>query len=170
MATSSKSTSGSKSGGAAKSASASRANPAQDIQDAVMKAGKGMAERLQALNVSGAAGTLLESRRKDLEALAQANAKSYKGLQAVVQRQTEMMRSAIGDWQSEMKGMQGGDMSGNLAKLDQMGRASFQRALDDIKELAQLAAQSQADAFEVVRDRINENVAQVSEMLQKPGK
>ncbi|SEK11714.1 MULTISPECIES: TIGR01841 family phasin [unclassified Variovorax] len=128
---------------------------------------KGMADRLQNLNLTGGAGKLLDSGRKDLQALMQANEKSYQGLQAVVQRQTEMIKTAIGEWQTAAKGMPGKDPKENLAKLDELGRQSFQRAVDDIKELANLAAKSQADAFDVVRQRIQANVDEVTKMLQR---
>jgi len=128
---------------------------------------KGMADRLQSLNLTGGAGKLLESGRKDLAALMEANEKSYKGLQTVVQRQTEMIKSAISEWQAAAKEMPGKDPKENLAKLDELGRQSFQRAIDDIKELANLAAKSQADAFDVVRQRIQSNVDEVTKMLQR---
>ncbi|WP_432727891.1 TIGR01841 family phasin [Variovorax sp. W6] len=128
---------------------------------------KGMADRLQSLNLTGGAGKLLESGRKDLAALMQANEKSYQGLQTVVQRQTEMIKSAISEWQAAAKEMPGKDPKENLAKLDELGRQSFQRAIDDIKELANLAAKSQADAFDVVRQRIQANVDEVTKMLQR---
>ena len=128
---------------------------------------KGMADRLQNLDLTGSAGKVLDSSRKDLQALMQANEKSYQGLQTVVQRQTEMIKSAIGEWQTAAKGMPGKDAKENLAKLDELGRASFQRAVDDIKELATLAAQSQKDAFEVVRERIQSNVDEVTKLLQR---
>jgi phasin family protein len=132
-----------------------------------MKNLKGMADRLQELNLTGGAGKLLESGRKDLQALMQANEKSYQGLQTVVQRQTEMIKSAITEWQTAAKEMPGKDAKANLAKLDELGRQSFQRAIDDIKELANLAAKSQADAFDVVRQRIQSNVDEVTKMLQR---
>ena len=128
---------------------------------------KGMADRLQDLNLTGGAGKLLESGRKDLAALMQANEKSYQGLQTVVQRQTEMIKSAIAEWQTAAKEMPGKDPKANLAKLDELGRQSFQRAIDDIKELANLAAKSQADAFELVRQRIQSNVDEVTKMLKR---
>ncbi|MDH6169574.1 phasin family protein [Variovorax boronicumulans] len=132
-----------------------------------MKNLKGMTDRLQELNLTGGAGKLLESGRKDLQALMQANEKSYQGLQTVVQRQTEMIKSAIAEWQTAAKEMPGNDAKANLAKLDELGRQSFQRAIDDIKELANLAAKSQADAFDVVRQRIQSNVDEVTKMLQR---
>jgi phasin family protein len=128
---------------------------------------KGMADKLQNLNLTGGAGKLLESGRKDLAALMQANEKSYQGLQTVVQRQTEMIKSAIAEWQTAAKEMPGKDPKENMAKLDELGRQSFQRAIDDIKELANLAAKSQADAFDVVRQRIQANVDEVTKLLQR---
>lgn len=128
---------------------------------------KGMAERLQNLDMTGSASKLLNSGRKDLHALMQANEKSYQGLQTVVARQTEMIKSAIGEWQSAAKAAPGKDLKENLAKLDEMGRASFQRAIDDIKELADLAAKSQKEAFDVVRERIQTNVDEVSKLLHR---
>ena len=149
---------------AAKKTSTSSASP---NAEALLNPLKGMAERLQNLDLTGSAGKVLDSSRKDLQALMQANEKSYKGLQTVVQRQTEMIKSAIGEWQTAAKGMPGKDAKENLAKLDELGRASFQRAVDDIKELATLAAQSQKDAFEVVRERIQSNVDEVTKLLQR---
>jgi phasin family protein len=137
-----------------------------DVQEAFVKPLKGMAERLQNLPLAGAAGAIVESGRKDLQALVKANEKSYEGLQAVVQRQTEMLRSSIEDWQGTMKGLSGKDPREGFAKLDAMGKAAFKQALDDIRELSEMAAKSQADAFEVVRDRIRSNVDEVSKLLQ----
>ena len=151
-------------------ASSSSSKPAApDAADMLnpLKNLKGMADRLQNLNLTSGAGKLLEGGRKDLEALMQANERSYQGLQTVVQRQTEMIKSAIGEWQTAAKEMPGKDAKANLAKLDELGRQSFQRAIDDIKELANLAAKSQADAFDVVRQRIQANVDEVTKLLQR---
>jgi phasin family protein len=137
-----------------------------DVQEAFVKPLKGMAERLQNLPLAGAAGAIVESGRKDLQALVKANEKSYEGLQAVVQRQTEMLKSSIEEWQGTMKGLSGKDPREGFAKLDAMGKAAFKQALDDIRELSEMAAKSQADAFEVVRERIRSNVDEVSKLLQ----
>lgn len=158
---------------AAKKTTASSSNSTAGAKKAAPNAAdmlnplKGMADRLQSLNLTGGAGKLLESGRKDLAALMQANEKSYQGLQTVVQRQTEMIKSAISEWQAAAKEMPDKDPKENLAKLDELGRQSFQRAIDDIKELANLAAKSQADAFDVVRQRIQSNVDEVTKMLQR---
>jgi hypothetical protein len=102
--------------------SSTRAAPdAADMLDP-MKNLKAMTDRLQDLNLTGGASKLLESGQKDLQALMQANQKSYQGLQTVVQRQTEMIKSAIAEWQTAAKEMPGKDAKANLAKLDELGR------------------------------------------------
>jgi phasin family protein len=160
MATSSKSTAAKKTRPAAESAM-------EDMQEAFVKPLKGLAERLQNLKVEGAAGAILDSGRKDLEALVKANEKSYAGLQTVVQRQTEMLKESIEAWQSTVKGMSPTEPRENLAKLDAMSKAAFKRAIEDIKELSELAAKSQAEAFDLMRQRIQNNVDEVSKLLKQ---
>jgi phasin family protein len=160
MATSKSSTTAAK-----KTRTAGIPTPAE-VQEAFVKPLKGMAERLQNLPLAGAAGAIVESGRKDLQALVKANEKSYEGLQAVVQRQTEMLKTSIEEWQGTVKGLSGTDPREGFAKLDAMGKAAFKQALDDIRELSEMAAKSQADAFEVVRKRISDNVEGVSKLLQ----
>ncbi|OUM01512.1 TIGR01841 family phasin [Variovorax sp. JS1663] len=154
------------------SAGAKKARPtvADDVQDAFIKPLKGMADRLQNLPLAGAASTIVESGRKDLAALMEANEKSYQGLQAVVQRQTEMLKASIVEWQGAVKGMSPAEPRENLAKLDALGRAAFKQALDDIRELSELAARSQAEAFDIVSQRIRSNVDEVSKLLKTPRK
>ena len=154
---------------AAKSAPRAAANPMGDMQNmqkSFTKPLKDLGERLQNLNLSGAAGTIAASGRKDLEALIKANQKSYQGLQAVVQRQTEMLRDSIAAWQGTVKSLPGSDPKEGIAKLDEMGRAAFKQALEDIRELADMAARSQAEAFEIVRGRIASNVDEVKKLLR----
>jgi len=142
-------------------------NPAADMQEAFTQSLKGITDRMQDLNLTGTAAALLENGRKDIEALVEANKRSYQGLQTVVQRQTEMLRNSVTEWQEAMKGLPGQDMSANLSKLDELGKAAFQQALNDIRELADVAAKSQAEAFEIVRKRVSDNVEQVTQLLQQ---
>ncbi|MDA7419118.1 TIGR01841 family phasin [Xenophilus arseniciresistens] len=147
----------------------SSTDAAAQFQEAVSQTLQGAAERLQSLNLTGAAANLMENGRKDIEALVEANKRSYQGLQTVVQRQTEMLRSSITQWQETVSGMQGQDISANLSKLDEMGRSAFQQALNDMRELAEVAAKSQSEAFDIVRQRIQDNVEQAAKLLQPGG-
>jgi phasin family protein len=125
----------------------------------------GLGNTLERLNLSGVAGTIAEGRRKDLAALVAANKKSYEGLQAVVARQTAMLKNAVTEWQSIAQGVGGGGQG--LGRMDELAKQAFTMALENIRELGELAARSQAEAFEIVRKRIMENVNEVSALLQR---
>lgn len=127
----------------------------------------GLGNTLERLNLSGVAGTIAEGRRKDLAALIAANKKSYEGLQAVVARQTSMLRNAVTEWQSMAQGVSQGGAGGGLGRMDEVAKQTFTMALENIRELGELAARSQAEAFEIVRRRIMENVNEVSALLQR---
>jgi hypothetical protein len=141
---------------AAKKTRPSAAASAADVQDAFIKPLKGMAERLQKLPLAGAAGAVVANGRKDLQALVQVNEKSYEGLQAVVQRQTEMLKASIVEWQGAVKGMAPTAPKENLAKLDAMGKAAFKRAVRTGCEVAGRRFRHRASAYSRQRGRSHE--------------
>ena len=143
------------------------ASPSRAAGAALDESLRGITQALEGLKLSGAAGTLLEGRRKDLQALVQANKKAYDGLQSVVTRQTSMLKDAIAQWQSMAGGLSVGEPRENLAKFDELSRQTFNMALSNIRELAELSAQSQAEAFKVVQQRIEQNVDEVRKLLQR---
>jgi phasin family protein len=51
--------------------------------------------------------------------------------------------------------------------MDEVAKQTFTLALENIRELGELAARSQAEAFEIVRKRIMENVNEVSALMQR---
>jgi phasin family protein len=95
---------------------------------------------------------LVERERKNIEALAEANRIAFEGWQALVRRQTEIlqesMKQAVADAQQEDA----------MKKRADLARKAFERALADMRELAEIAAKSQKEAFEVMRKRFEENV------------
>jgi phasin family protein len=127
----------------------------------------GLGRTLEGLNLSNVASTIAEGRRKDLAALIAANKKSYEGLQAVVARQTAMLKNAVSEWQSMAQGV--GTTPGGLGRLDDAAKQTFTLAVQNIRELGELAARSQAEAFEIVRRRIMENVEEVNALIRRGG-
>lgn len=144
--------------------------PTAPLQEAFAQTLQSASERLQSLNLTGTAAQLLDNGRKDIETLVEINKRSFQTLQSVVQRQTETLRQSITEWQGTVSSGQGQDLPATLAALDAKGKAAFQQALDDIRELAEVAAKSQSEAFDVVRQRIQDNVEQASQLLQGGGK
>lgn len=127
----------------------------------------GVNKALEQFNLSGVASTIAEGRRKDLAALVAANKKSYEGLQAVVVRQTAMLKNAVTEWQAIAQGMKPGSTGQGFGRLDEVAKQTFTMALENIRELGELAARSQAEAFEIVRRRIMENVEEVNALIRR---
>ena len=113
------------------------------------------------------AGLLVAARRKDLDAILEANRTSLAGLQSVVQRQVESLKNAVSEWRLVIKLMAEGGAREGLSKLDELAVASFRMALDNVRELAEMTARSQADAYEVVARRIREDVDEVTRLLER---
>ena len=145
-------------------AAAPRAVRAGNLFDMSMA---GLGRTLEGLNLSSVASTIAEGRRKDLAALIAANKKSYEGLQAVVARQTAMLKNAVSEWQAMAQGA--GTAPGGFGRLDNAAKQTFTLAVQNIRELGELAARSQAEAFEIVRRRIMENVEEVNALIRRGG-
>ncbi|GAA5233649.1 phasin family protein [Verticiella sediminum] len=105
---------------------------------------------------------LAEWQRKDLEALAEANRQAYEGMKALAQRRTEMLREALTEWQENLKESTGKDA---FAKQSEAAQRGMQQALDNFRELAEMEAQARNDAWKVVQERINENMANLQKLL-----
>ena len=57
-----------------------------------------------------------------------------------------------------------------MGKQSELVQAAITRALNSMKELAEVTRQSQADAFEVVSQRARQNITELRNLLQRsPG-
>ena len=113
------------------------------------------------------ASLLVTARRKDLDAILEANKKSYAGLQSVVQRQVQALKDAVSEWRLVIKLLAEGGAKESFSKLDELALASFKMALANIRDLAEMTARSQASAYEVVSRRIREDVDELTRLLEQ---
>jgi phasin family protein len=107
---------------------------------------------------------LVDRERKNIEALVKANRIAFEGWQRLVRRQAEMleetMKKVVADAGQE-------DVKKKRADLAKEG---FEKALANMRELAEMTTQSQKEAFDVVRKRIEENVEEIRNFGKKAGK
>ena len=106
---------------------------------------------------------IVESQRKDMEALAEANRQAYEGIQALAQRRNEILKESLSRWQEAMKNMTGKDVLTTQAAL---AKESVQKAMNDIRELVDMEAHSRKKAWKVVQDRFDENLANLKQLWQ----
>lgn len=106
---------------------------------------------------------LTDWQRKDIEALTEANRTATEGMSALVKRRTEILEEALSQWQSAMKDATGTDA---LAKQSEIAQEGFNKALANYRELAEMEVKTYSDAWKVVQDRMQENMATLQKMLQ----
>jgi phasin family protein len=98
---------------------------------------------------------LLEREKRNIEALTKANRIAFEGWHALAQRQSEILQETMAQTFAAAR------QDGSAKKPADLARQGFEKALDNMRELAEIATKSQNEAFEVVRKRIGENVEEM---------
>jgi phasin family protein len=99
---------------------------------------------------------LVESQRKNIEAMTKAAQLSAEGAAAVSQRQLEILRGTSEQLTAALRDMKlSGQQQGEFAKQ------AFESALASTRELAELTAKANTDVFNVVKQRMTEDFEQM---------
>ena len=110
---------------------------------------------------------IIESQRKDMEALVEANKATYEGMQALARKQTEILTQAMQTMQESAKGMAtGGAGTPDAGKQMELVRTAYQKALNDMKELAEMARQSQSDAMAAITQRATKSLQEMQQLMK----
>jgi phasin family protein len=107
---------------------------------------------------------LVDRERKNIEALVKANRIAFEGWQRLVRRQAEMLQETM------KKVVADAGHEDAVKKRAELAKGGFEKALANMRELAEITTQSQKEAFDVVRKRIEENVEGIRNFGKKAGK
>jgi len=115
--------------------------------------------------------SMIEARRKDIDAITEANKIAYEGMQALVQKQTEILSKSMQEIQAAAQKMTaGGDPAEAMAKQGEFVQQGLQTALNNMRELAEMAQKSQAEALAVITKRAEESIEEAKSMMKGTGK
>jgi phasin family protein len=142
---------------------ATKNQPAMDMSNAVDNLTK-MLEQFKLPGVD--TKEIMDARRKDIDALVQANKAIYEGMQALANKQGELLQTAMADIQSAMKGAASGVGVGDPGKQGELARKAYEKVLGDMKDLAEIARQSQTDAMARITQRGTEHLDEVKKMMK----
>lgn len=106
---------------------------------------------------------IVDSQRKDLQALADANREAYEGIKALAERRNEILKESLAQWQGAMKDAAGGDAMKRQAEAAQKG---VTQAVAHFRELAEMEAAARSKAWKVLQDRFQDNLANLQKLLQ----
>ncbi len=111
---------------------------------------------------------IVESQRKNVEALNAANKKALEGFQAVVSREQEILRQTMDETAGAMKALSAaGSPQEATAKQAELLKTAFEKALANMRELAETMAKSNTEALDAVNKRISESLDEIREMALK---
>ena len=109
--------------------------------------------------------TIVDSRRKDIEALVNANRAALEGAQALGQKQVELLRDTLGELRSAIHEATAADASSS-AKASDFAQRILQKTLQNMRELADTAYKAQSETVAVLNRRLQEDLQELRTMLQ----
>jgi phasin family protein len=110
---------------------------------------------------------LAEAQRKNIEALQEANQKVYRGAIALVQRQAEIFEETMSQWQAAAKELSAKNPVESMTKQADLARKAMENAFGHMRELAEMAAKSQAEAYEIIGKRVRAGIEEFREYYRR---
>jgi phasin family protein len=111
---------------------------------------------------------VVSSQRRNLEALTAANQLAIEGMQAVAKRQAEIFRQVMEESSSAMKSlMAAGSPEDKAARQTELTKEAFKSAIANMRELAEMVAKSQGEAFEVINKRVTDSLDELRDTMAK---
>ena len=133
----------------------SQSNPFAEMMESLnqtMKQMSGM--QMPGMNLEA----LQDASRANIEAISEANRIAMEGMQALAQRAQEMATEATTDFQESAKAMSDMDSSNPMGKPAEIARTNFEKAVGNLRELAEIASKSQTEAWGIIGRRFQEGM------------
>lgn len=112
---------------------------------------------------------LMASQQKNLQALAKANQVLVEGAQAVMRREVEILQKSMAELAEASQQMmqQGGDPQAHASKRLELAKSSFEAAVQNMRELAEVAGKSNREALEVINQRALESFEEIKKAIDQ---
>jgi len=102
--------------------------------------------------------SVIETQRKNIDALTADNQLAYDGMQALMQKQAEMFNERIKTIQAAVQKGNTGNPVEALAQQGEFVQQTFQKIFDDMRELAEMAQRSQSETLAAISERAAQDV------------
>lgn len=109
---------------------------------------------------------IMDAQRKNIEALTAANQAAVQGMQAVAQRQAEILSQSMNEVSSVAQQLAGaGNPQEMTAKQAELVRKAFEQALANMRELAEMVSKSNTEAFAIINKRVTESMQELKGLV-----
>ncbi len=111
---------------------------------------------------------VVASQRSNVEALANATRVAFEGAQAVAKRQAEILQETMTQTSKSFETLDGaGSPSEVVAKQAELAKEAFEKALGNMRELAEMVAKAQQGAIDTMSARVSQTLDEVKHMALK---
>ncbi len=112
---------------------------------------------------------LATAQRKNMEAISTANRVALEGAQAVARRHMEILQQSVSELTMAMRALADANApQDKAAKQAELAKATYEHAVANMKELADLIQKSSAEALSVLNRRFGEAMDEVKALMAKP--
>jgi phasin family protein len=111
---------------------------------------------------------LVASHRKNIEALTTANRVAFEGMQAIAKRQAEILQETMNEATKALDAISKSSSPPEAAaKQAEIAKEAFEKALANMRELAEMVSKSREEATAAINGRISESLDEIKEMALK---
>ncbi|MDQ5908883.1 MAG: hypothetical protein QG599_976 [Pseudomonadota bacterium] len=111
---------------------------------------------------------IMDAQRKNIEALNAANQTAVQGMQAVAQRQAEILTQAMNEISAIAQQLSTvGNPQEMSTKQAELARKGFEQALGNARELAEMVSKSNTEAFAIINKRVTESLQELKSLVAK---
>ena len=112
--------------------------------------------------------TLMDTQRKNIEAVVEANKLAAESMQAIAKRQVEMLAEAMNTVSSASQQIaaKAGNPQEMTSKQAELATEALERVLANMRELAEMVGKSNSETFELMNKRFNESLKELSSLIE----
>ena len=109
---------------------------------------------------------MMASYQKNMDALTEAGRVATEGMKALAERQTQIMRDAMEALRGATAELTAAkDPQDFAARQAEVAKHAFEKASDNLKELADLVVKSNTASFEVIQSRMNQSLVELQDLM-----
>lgn len=109
--------------------------------------------------------SMLSAHKKNIEAWQKANERAAENFQSIVARQADMVRDTMGELAQTLQQISASTSPEDSAKRQtEVINRALETALNNLREIAEMTADSNREVFDVLNDRIMESMEEVREL------
>lgn len=114
------------------------------------------------------ADALMNAQQKNIEAITSANQLAMEGMQAIGKRQAELFQQAVEESQKTLGDLMAqGAPEDRISKQAETVKTTIERTVTNLREISEMLAKSNQEAFDVINKRITESLEEVQTLTGK---